>query len=261
MTFWVVCHTIKLNKFHFFLIMANEPSIKVINTKIWVAENEGSFVPPVCNKLMYGDGQLKIMFVGGPNSRKDFHIEEGEELFYMVKGNMCLKVKEQGKPKDIIIKEGEVFLLPCHIPHSPQRFPNTIGMVIEREREKGEQDCLRYYCEDDTTTLFEKWFYCADLGKDLVPIVKSFFESEQYRTGIPIDGTITDSPPFQLDKTTELASPFLLQKWVDENKDEIREKGYKVMFQTKQTMIFHRLEFMVKEIMQQMGILKHGSGK
>ncbi len=31
----------------------------------------------------YGVGQLKIMFVGGPNQRKDYHIEEGEEVSCM----------------------------------------------------------------------------------------------------------------------------------------------------------------------------------
>ena len=25
-------------------------------------------------------GQLKVMFIGGPNQRKDYHIEEGEEV-------------------------------------------------------------------------------------------------------------------------------------------------------------------------------------
>ncbi|XP_028409768.1 3-hydroxyanthranilate 3,4-dioxygenase-like [Dendronephthya gigantea] len=208
-----------------------------INTNKWLEENKPSFVPPVCNKLMYGKGQLKIMYVGGPNTRSDFHIEEGEEFFYMVKGNMCLKVMEQGKPKDVIIKEGEVFLLPCHIPHSPQRLENTVGLVIEREREEGEQDCLRYYCEDNKTILFEKWFHCADLGKDLVPIVKSFFSSEQHKTGKPIPGTITDNPPFKLDTTTKLADPFSLQKWVEENKEEIKEKGLKVIFESNQTKV------------------------
>lgn len=41
-----------------------------------------------CNSLInvlivfnrYSAGQLKIMFVGGPNTRKDYHIEEGEEV-------------------------------------------------------------------------------------------------------------------------------------------------------------------------------------
>ena len=28
----------------------------------------------------YGAGQLKVMFIGGPNQRKDYHIEEGEEV-------------------------------------------------------------------------------------------------------------------------------------------------------------------------------------
>ena len=28
----------------------------------------------------YGAGQLKIMFVGGPNTRKDYHVDEGEEV-------------------------------------------------------------------------------------------------------------------------------------------------------------------------------------
>ncbi|CAB3991681.1 3-hydroxyanthranilate 3,4-dioxygenase-like [Paramuricea clavata] len=208
-----------------------------INLSKWLDENEASFVPPVCNKLMYGEGQLKVMYVGGPNTRKDFHIEEGEEFFYMVKGDMCLRVMEQGKPKDIIIREGEVFMLPCHIPHSPQRSENTVGLVIEREREEGEQDCLRYYCEDNSTILFEKWFHCTDLGKDLVPIVKSFFTSEQHKTGKPIPGTITDKPPFQLDTTTKLHDPFSLRKWVEDNKSEIKEKGCKVLFETGQTKI------------------------
>ena len=45
----------------------------------WIEENKSSFLPPVCNKLMYND-QLKIMFIGGPNVRKDYHMEEGEEV-------------------------------------------------------------------------------------------------------------------------------------------------------------------------------------
>lgn len=31
----------------------------------------------------------------------------------MVKGDMCLKVMEQGKPKDVIIREGEVSMSTC----------------------------------------------------------------------------------------------------------------------------------------------------
>ena len=58
--------------------------------------------------LRYGAGQLKVMFIGGPNVRKDYHMEEGEEIFYQVKGDMVLKIVEKGVHKDVSIKEGEV---------------------------------------------------------------------------------------------------------------------------------------------------------
>ena len=32
----------------------------------------------------YGTGQLKVMFVGGPNVRKDYHIDEGEEVRILI---------------------------------------------------------------------------------------------------------------------------------------------------------------------------------
>merc|ERR1712106_1122308 len=100
--------------------------------KNWVSENEKFFLPPVCNKMMHND-QLKVFYVGGPNQRKDFHLEEGEELFYMRKGNMSLPILTNGDFRTINIKEGDVFLLPGRIPHSPQREKDTVGLVIERK--------------------------------------------------------------------------------------------------------------------------------
>lgn len=37
--------------------------------------------------------------------------------------------------QDVPIKEGEIFLLPGNTPHSPQRFPDTVGLVIEQKRQ------------------------------------------------------------------------------------------------------------------------------
>lgn len=200
-----------------------------LNVTKWIEENKSSFLPPVCNKLMYGAGQLKVMYVGGPNVRKDYHIDEGEEFFYMMKGDLLLKIMEKGKPKELIIKEGEVFVLPSRIPHSPQRLENTVGLVIERERLPEESDGLRYFCEDGVTPLWEKWFHCEDLGTQLVPIIKEYFSSEPFRTGIPDPNNIAKDPPLKIDTVTEVDPPLSLKEWISENKSEI-ECGTKELF-------------------------------
>lgn len=60
-----------------------------------------------------------------------------------------------------------MFLLPGNVPHSPCRFADTVGIVIERVRPKGAIDKLRWYCENDEclSIVFEEGFECVDLGK------------------------------------------------------------------------------------------------
>lgn len=205
-------------------------ALEVTDISKWITDNEQFFLPPICNKLLHSKGQLKIFFVGGPNQRKDFHLEEGEEFFYMLKGDMCLRVMEKGRFRDISIKEGEVFLLPGRIPHSPQRQANTIGFVAERDRGPEELDCLRYFVDDTKEVLFESWFHCEDLGQQLKTIVQEYFESQQYKTGLPIPGTITENPPFKPDNQQSLEDPFSLRQWVENNLEEINKTGYKQLF-------------------------------
>eukprot|EP00455_Lapot_gusevi_P041463 TRINITY_DN4807_c0_g1_i3.p1 TRINITY_DN4807_c0_g1~~TRINITY_DN4807_c0_g1_i3.p1 ORF type:complete len:292 (+),score=63.08 TRINITY_DN4807_c0_g1_i3:137-1012(+) len=134
---------------------------------------------------MYGDGsQLKVMFVGGPNQRTDYHVEDGEELFYMIRGQMHLPIVSNGVFTTVTIKEGELFLLPGHIPHSPQRHDNTIGWVIERERFEGEQDKLRWYCQQCRGLMYQATFACTDLGTQLKPAIEGFhaWRSEKNHT-------------------------------------------------------------------------------
>ncbi|XP_026045268.1 3-hydroxyanthranilate 3,4-dioxygenase [Astatotilapia calliptera] len=190
-----------------------------VNVEHWIAENQNAFLPPVCNKLMHFS-QLLVMFVGGPNTRKDYHIEEGEELFYQVKGDMCLKVIENGKHKDVHIKEGEMFLLPARIPHSPQRQANTVGLVMERRRLLTETDCLRYHVDNTTDILFEKWFYCQDLGTQLVPIIKEFMASKQCKTGKPDPNEVFREPPFQLN-TMNVMTPFSFKDWLEKQRPSL----------------------------------------
>jgi len=153
-----------------------------INFKKWIDENRELLKPPVCNKVVYENTEFIIMVVGGPNTRKDYHIDEGEEFFYQIEGEMILKIIRNGCPEDIKINEGEIFLLPPKVPHSPQRFKDTVGLVIERKRRKDELDAFQWYCDSCHTLLYEKFFSLTDIVKQLPPIFDAFWSNIKFRT-------------------------------------------------------------------------------
>ena len=76
-----------------------------INFKNWIESNRHLLKPPVGNQVVYDQGDFMIMVVGGPNSRKDYHVDPVEEFFFQVEGDMLLKVIENGQRTDIPIKE------------------------------------------------------------------------------------------------------------------------------------------------------------
>lgn len=121
------------------------------------------------------------MVVGGPNSRKDYHWDEGEELFYQLQGDILVKVQEDGKSIDIPIREGEIFLLPPRIPHNPIRGENTIGIVIERKRRPGELDGLLWFCENCNEKLYEEYFQLEDITTQFQSVFSRFYGSEELR--------------------------------------------------------------------------------
>lgn len=153
-----------------------------INLQKWIEQHKDKLKPPVCNQQVYEQGDFIIMIIGGPNTRKDYHDDPGEEFFYQLKGDMCLRVMENGKPRDISIKEGEVFLLPSHVHHSPQRFENTIGLVIERKRAEGELDGFAWYCDRCHGQLYSEYVPLKSIVADLPPLFKRFWDSEEKRT-------------------------------------------------------------------------------
>src|SRR5205085_9807670 len=113
---------------------ANDMSLMpAFNLQKWIEENRHLLKPPVGNKCLY-DGDFIVMIVGGPNQRTDYHWDEGPEFFYQLEGEMVLRVQEDGRPRDIPIKAGEVFYLPPRVPHSPQRMADSVGLVVERKR-------------------------------------------------------------------------------------------------------------------------------
>lgn len=146
-----------------------------INFKKWIEEHRNLLKPPVGNAEVYPHHEFIIMVVGGPNSRKDYHINEGEEFFYQLEGDINLKIIESGKPVDFPIREGDIFLLPAGTPHSPRRPANTIGLVVERQRRPGEKDGFQWYCESCGTKLHEEFVEMKDIVKDLPPIFDRFY--------------------------------------------------------------------------------------
>lgn len=159
------------------------PIQSAFNFKQWIDEHRHLLKPPVGNQVVYKDNKdFIVMVVGGPNSRKDYHYNEGEEFFYQVEGNIIVRIMEDGKPRDILIKEGEIFLLPPRTPHSPQRGPNTVGLVIERYRRSEEKDGFMWFCENCSNKLYEEYFELTDIVKQFPPLMKRFYDSQERRT-------------------------------------------------------------------------------
>ena len=150
----------------------------------WIEENRDILKPPVGNKNLYKEaGDYIVMIVGGPNARKDYHYNESEELFFQLEGDILVKIQEDGKSKDVHIKEGEMFLLPAKVPHSPIRGENTVGLVIERVRKGTDlMDGLMWFCDNCNAPLKSYKFKLENIEKDFLPRFKEFYASEENRT-------------------------------------------------------------------------------
>ncbi len=167
----------------------------VFNFKKWIAENRHRLKPPVGNQVVYTPNQdFIVMVVGGPNSRKDYHFNETEEFYYQLEGDIQVKVMEDGKPRTIDIHEGDIFLLPPNTPHSPQRGPNTIGLVMEVQRREGMKDRLQWYCENCNNQLFEDVFDLKDIVTELPKAMERFYSSVEKRT-CKNCGAVMEPPP------------------------------------------------------------------
>jgi 3-hydroxyanthranilate 3,4-dioxygenase len=180
----------------------------------WYKKYEHEFQPPICNKLLHRN-QLAVMFVGGPNTRKDFHLDLGAEFFFQLRGSLVLPTVQAGKRVEVRIPAGHVFLLPSRIPHSPQR-PDTgsLGLVVERRRYDDELDCLRYYQDFETAKdiQWQHYFHCFDLGRDLVPVVKQYQAYVEAGKDEPVEASA-----WEQDTTTTIPAPFALQPWLDDH--------------------------------------------
>lgn len=152
-----------------------------INLLKWIDEHRHLLKPPVGNKQIWEDQDFMAFVVGGPNARKDYHINAGAEFFYQIEGEIVLKVVQEGEFQDITIGPGEIFLLPGGIPHSPQRGADTIGLVIEHKRVDTQEDRLRWYCEGCGEILHESSFHLIDIVGQLRDAIQAFWADDALR--------------------------------------------------------------------------------
>lgn len=167
-------------------------SLTAFNFKQWIDAHRHLLKPPVCNQQVFEQNDFIVMVVGGPNSRTDYHYDEGPEFFYQLEGNMLLRTIQEGRRVDIPIDEGEILLLPPKVPHSPQRFPDTVGLVVERKRLADELDGFMWFCENCDNLLYEEYLYVDDIVGQLPPVFERFYSSRANRT---CDRCGTEMPP------------------------------------------------------------------
>jgi 3-hydroxyanthranilate 3,4-dioxygenase len=162
----------------------NTPILPALNLQKWIKANAKHLKPPVSNKQLFTGSDDAILFVsGGPNTRNDFHVNPTEELFYQLKGDIALRIRplDGSRPRDVIIKEGELFLLPRWVPHRPQRPANTVGMVVEFPRPQGQLDGLRWYCPICDELVHEVNWRLKQVDKDLAVIMHDFWDGPATR--------------------------------------------------------------------------------
>jgi len=158
--------------------------LSTFNLNRWVAENQSYFNPPFrTNKLLVHHKDFLVMVLRGPNTRLDFHIEPGDEFFYQVEGDMELHLKPEGERRQVVqIKEGEIFVCPGGLPHSPRRFDNTWGLVIERKRRLGEKEEFAWFCEKCDELVLSRIMDPDNIPAQVSQVYQEFNDNEQLRT-------------------------------------------------------------------------------
>jgi 3-hydroxyanthranilate 3,4-dioxygenase len=153
-----------------------------LNLARWIEAHRESLKPPVGNAQIWEEGDFIVTVVGGPNRRTDYHDDPLEEFFYQLEGDMVLRLMEDGRPRDMPIRAGDVFLLPPHVRHSPQRpQPASVGLVIEYRRPEGLRDGFEWYCLACHTRVYRVEVQLQSIVRDLPPLFEKFYSDPSLR--------------------------------------------------------------------------------
>ncbi len=158
------------------------------NVLKWVEDHRDEFKRPVMNRQLYKGADDVIVFVSlGPNTRNDYHVNPTEELFYQLKGDIAVRIRplDGAGPRDVVVREGEMWLCPRLVPHRPQRPEGTVGLIVEfpRRNAKGEtlDDGLRWYCPECDALVHEASFRLEHIDRDLHRVMDDFWNGPESR--------------------------------------------------------------------------------
>ena len=148
----------------------------------WIGENLPKALGAIGNKEVFKGSDFIFQIIKGPNARNDFHIDPFDEIFYQLKGHIFVHMIEDGRERQVRIEEGDVFILPKQVYHSPRRPPDSIGLVIERPRAPSELDGIAWFCPRCSNKLHQVDFWCDDIEKGIKDVLDAFNDDEALRT-------------------------------------------------------------------------------
>ena len=157
--------------------------LSAFNFSKWIDEHAHLLKPPVGNQLVFREAEdLIVQVIGGPNARTDYHDDPYEEFFHQLRGDIVLRVIEEGRAREVPIREGEILLVPGHVRHSPQRPVGSVGLVVERVRPRDVDDGFEWYCRSCHALLHRVVVNVQNIVADLPPLFDTFYSSVGLRT-------------------------------------------------------------------------------
>jgi 3-hydroxyanthranilate 3,4-dioxygenase len=158
--------------------------LSVVDVTGWVADSlvrKGKAL--MSNERIWDEGFLVTLFDGPtPPDRCDFHINTSPEFFYQLRGEMRCRILEDGRFRDVVVGEGEMFLVPSLVPHLNRRVEGSIGLVIHQSRAPGVKEGIVWYCETCCHPLHQEEYVFEDLQRQLPGLIRRFLGDERLRT-------------------------------------------------------------------------------
>ncbi|MCW5773765.1 MAG: 3-hydroxyanthranilate 3,4-dioxygenase [Rhodospirillaceae bacterium] len=163
-----------------------------LNMQRWIDDNAAALKPPVNNQQIWRKtDDFIVTIVGGPNERSDFHDDPLEEYFWQFRGNAHLLIWDRGKFDRVNLKEGDTFLLPRHVRHSPQRpEAGSLCLVVEINRPKGVLDAFEFYCARCAHRIWRTEVQLGDIVADLPATYEKFYASSDDARRCAMCGTV-----------------------------------------------------------------------